>query len=190
MSWKQTVQKEGDMLSAWINGSTRRYAIYYWPVSGFVEVWSFIKVGNGYHQCPLPVKCLKPVFNTDGHPTVVLTLAQGQKPKNFRLYKLIYIHFIGDISAKQQVRHSNDIKTDLRRCNLIPGTRKQNMQDAKVNGLLAWRTKPPMTDDDVRECRKLYLSRQMTWPELAERYHRSCKHIQRICTGKRRKNVP
>jgi len=192
MAWKLTTKREGPWVGAWINGFNRRYLIYWWPGNGHFEVWSCLKpTGKGHPvRVDYPYLLMKPAINSDGHPYVGgLKRTDESKTESLVVYKLLYSHFSDvPLPPGQQVRHFNDHPLDLRRCNLKPGTPAENAEDAVRNGRV--HRGPKLTPEDHHNIRHEYASGRMNQRELSEKYHRSRKHIQRICTGRRGKRSP
>ena len=72
-------------------------------------------------------------LNGMGYPHVNLT--NNKRNKKFALHRVIAWTFLGPIPDGMVVRHLNDVKTDCRVENLAIGTQRDNIQDAKRNGI-------------------------------------------------------
>jgi hypothetical protein len=92
------------------------------------------------------------------------------------------------------VRHLNDIKTDNRPCNLARGTHSDNAMDAFCNG--KWHHakgvshgSAKLTEDQVREIRRLYATGVFTQQELALRFGVDQRTVSEIIRRKIWKHV-
>jgi len=121
-----------------------------------------------------PGRILKQRLDPDGRPYVWLYL-HGKRTTH-RVSHLVADAFLPPKSPTDQVlRHLNDDPTDNRIENLAWGTYSDNMADAIRNG----KHKPPpihmgeanshakLTEDQVREIRRLYATGNFTQQELA-----------------------
>ena len=116
-------------------------------------------------------RILKPTIGEDGRPHVNLSL--HGKITTHRMAHLVADAFLPPKSPTDKVlRHLNDDPTDNRTENLAWGTRSDNMLDAIRNG--KWCAKKgvahgsaKLTEDQVREIRRLYATGKFTQQELA-----------------------
>ena len=94
------------------------------------------------------------------------------------------------------VRHINDIKTDNRVCNLAWGTYSDNMADSIRNGKHVAPGSPgaangraKLTEDNVREIRRLYATGQFTQQDLALKFGVAQSVISDIVKRRKWKHV-
>lgn len=80
-------------------------------------------------------RILKPQYNTKKYFQVIL-YDEKQKPKTFKVHRLVAEAFIPKINGKEQVNHINGIKTDNRVENLEWVTDIENKRHAIENGLV------------------------------------------------------
>ena len=110
------------------------------------------------------------------------------------LHRLLYEHFIGPIPKGLTVNHRNGIKTDNRLSNLELATHSEQQNHAYALGLQK-RAKgeerggvSKLTDDIVREIRRLYV-RRPTMKELGDRFGVSECTISMVLKRKRWSHV-
>jgi len=147
-----------------------------------IEVWKPVVGFEGTYEVSVQLgirriatgRILKQSFDTHGRPRVCLCL--HGKQTTHRVAHLVADAFLPPKGPTDQVlRHLNDIKTDNRIENLAWGTYSDNTADSIRNG--GWKP-PPMhlgekqhfaklTEDTVREIRRLYATGKFTQQELA-----------------------
>ena len=54
--------------------------------------------------------------------------------KHFRIHRLVYLTWIGDIPPGLQINHKDDNRSNNHYTNLYAGTQKQNINDCIING--------------------------------------------------------
>jgi len=131
----------------------------------------------------------------DGHGCPRVTLCLHGKQTTHHVAHLVADAFLPPKGPTDQVlRHLNDIKTNNRIENLAWGTRSDNAFDAIRNG--KWRapkgiahSRAKLTEDDVREVRRLYATGKFTQQELALKFGVSQMTISNIVRRKLWKHV-
>jgi hypothetical protein len=169
-------------------------------VVGGEEIYAISNTGNARsRRIPRSGKrfghwrLLKPMINSYGYLRVSLYL-NGKKTT-----RLIH-HLVADAFLPPKgptdtvVRHLNDDKLDNRVENLARGTYSDNMADSIHNGkhvvpkgVAHYRAK--LTEDNVREIRRLYATGNFTQRELALHFGVSQKAIWQIVLRTRWKHV-
>jgi DNA-binding XRE family transcriptional regulator len=159
-------------------------------VDGTVEEWRSIRgyemlyeVSNiGRVRRTATGRILRPGIDRRGYQRVALCLRGKQTSRQVS-------HLVADafLPAKcptdTVVRHLNDNKLDNRVANLARGTQKDNVADSMrngtfVRGILHGQAK--LTDDIVREIRRLYATGNFTQVELARRFGVSQRTINDV----------
>ena len=113
----------------------------------------------------------------------------GRSGKWETVHRLVYKTFIGDIPKGLFVRHLNDNPVDNRVENLKLGTQKDNMQDAKRNGLMLGRAKKIDDDQKAEIIRLKHSNPKMPNRLIADKYKVSRKTIDRVITENRGKRA-
>jgi len=160
------------------------------PVVGFEETYEVSileirRISTG--------RILKPWFDRYGRPCVILCLCG--KRRRFRVSHLVADAFLPPKSPTDQVlRHLNDDPTDNRPENLAWGTRSDNAQDSIRNGTFhdvkgTANGNAKLTEDQVREIRRLYATGEFSLQELALQFGLSKGEIWRIVRRKTWKHV-
>jgi len=140
-----------------------------------------------------PGRILKQQLDPQGRPTVVLYL-RGKR-RTFRVSHLIADAFLPPKSSADQVlRHLNDNPADNRIENLAWGTYSDNNADAIRNGKFhsqkgVLHGGAKLTDDKVREIRRLYATGNFTQQELALKFGVAQSVISDIVKRKKWKHV-
>ena len=166
------------------------------PIVGFEETY---EISTAYRVASLPRKgrprrrILKPCPNSHGCPQVQLYL-RGKRT-NHKVAHLVADAFLPAKSSTDQVlRHLNDNPADNRIANLAWGTYSDNQQDSIRNdkhrapkGVANGGAK--LTEDDVREIRRLYATGNFTRRELARQFGVSVPTISKIVNRQTWKHV-
>jgi hypothetical protein len=119
-------------------------------------------------------RMLQPSVDQQNRPFV--TLYSCGRPTQFLVSRLVADAFLPPKTPTDTViRHLNDNPSDNRAVNLARGTQKDNMADAIRNGRLnaprgTANGRAKMTEDQVREIRRLYATGDHTLKELAVRF--------------------
>ena len=156
---------------------------------GVSDRWRVCRIAGG--QGARPGRILKQSLDTHGRPRVCLYF-HGKK-KTIRVSHLVADAFLPPKSSADQVlRHLNDDPADNRIENLAWGTYKDNTQDAIRNekmakGIAHGRAK--LTEDNVREIRRLYATGEFSYRELGLRFGVSDRAIYMIVQRKTWKHV-
>lgn len=151
---------------------------------GAIEVWKPVVGYEGTYEVSIlgvrriapgcgtwPSRMLKQWLDNHGRPCVSLYL-HGKRTIH-RVAHLVADAFLSPKGPTDQVlRHLNDDPTDNRVENLAWGTYSDNRQDAIRNDRLrpqkgVARYNAKLTEDDVREIRRLYATGKFTQQELA-----------------------
>jgi len=139
-----------------------------------------------------PWRLLKPRLDTNGYLSVTLCL--HGKQTNHLIHHLVADAFLpAKCPTDTVVRHLNDDRLDNRVENLARGTYSDNLSDAFCNG----RSSPrgcshgmaKLTEDDVREIRRLYVMGCISQRELALRFGVDRVTIGRIVLRKNWKHI-
>lgn len=105
-------------------------------------------------------RIIKPYLG-DGYPTV--NLSKNNKSKTHRIHILVLTAFRGPCPKGLVSCHLDDIKTNIKSSNLVWGTRKENAEDALLNGK---RTPHKLTEPKVRRMKELWNTGEWTKREL------------------------
>ena len=99
-------------------------------------------------------RMLKPAFDSDGYPRVVLCL-EGQKQR-FTVHRLVLLAFKGPRPDGLQSLHGDGNPANCSLANLRYGTQQQNAEDARKHGTLyrgERHHKAKLTESDIRSIR-------------------------------------
>jgi hypothetical protein len=140
----------------------------------------------------LPNRIVKPRDTEKGYDSVILY--KDGKQNSFRLHRLVYLAFIGDIPNKMQINHLNAIKKDNRLNNLELVTHQQNMDHAKKLGLIKGHKgvnnhASKLSNFKVRMIRESYKKGLQTITELSNYYDISYTTASRIVNYKMWKHI-
>lgn len=122
---------------------------------------------------------LKP-FHLRGYARV--TLRQGRDRPVYFVHRLVLEAFVRRRLADEQCRHLNGNSRDNRLCNIVWGTAHENMIDRQNHGTVvrgARHHKTPLTDEDVREIRRMRAA-GVGGPTLSKRFGISHVAIYKI----------
>jgi hypothetical protein len=138
-------------------------------------------------------RILRPAINSRGCPTVTLYLCGKRTTR-------LISHLVADAFLPKKaptdtvVRHLNDNPADNRLENLAWGTYSDNRQDAIRNdrlnqpiGVAHWNAR--LTEDNVREIRRLYATGEFSYQELGLRFGVSKQMVSSIVHRRNWKHV-
>ena len=146
------------------------------------EVWKYVVGYEGIYEVSdqgrvrriASGRILKPGLDTHGYMQVVLCF-HGDETKRLMAHLVADAFLPSKSPTDQVVRHLNDDPSDNRACNLARGTYSDNMTDSMRNnrfcvpkGVSHWKAK--LTEDDVREIRRLYATGNFSHREIAVRF--------------------
>lgn len=136
-------------------------------------------------------RILKQSNRGGGYPSVGLYL-DGNRT-HFKISHLVADAFLpAKTLTDTVVRHLNDDKSDNRACNLARGTHHDNHMDAVRNGKTlkgGMNPKAKLTEDDVREIRRLHATGKFLLRELALQFSVIFQTISLIVLRKTWKDV-
>lgn len=111
-----------------------------------------------------------------GYVRVRLCNRDGRNGRRFLVHRLVWQAFRGRLPKELTINHRNGIATDNRLDNLEPATMSEQMIHAYATGLQV-RAKgeargrvAKLTDETVREIRRLYVPGRVTYAMLAARF--------------------
>jgi predicted XRE-type DNA-binding protein len=158
------------------------------PIVGYEGVYEISSTGNVRIRYVLggqgrlgSWRLLKPVTDSDGYLFVNLCL--NGKHTMHRIHHLVADAFLPEkCTTDRVVRHLNDVPSDNRACNLARGTYQDNAIDDVRNGGRTGSANgnAKLTEDIVREIRRLYATGEFSQRELARRFGVSQSVISRI----------
>lgn len=113
---------------------------------------------------------LKIILGRGGYHQV--TLRKDGKQNNYLVHRLIATTFIPNPDNKPTVNHKNSVRTDNSLQNLEWATYSENNKHAYLNGRNPSRfgedhPGAKLTEDEVRQIRRLYMPRKITMKTLA-----------------------
>ena len=124
----------------------------------------------------------------DDHGYIRVTLHRNGTGKEGRVHRLVMAAFLGECPPGKEVNHKSGDKTDNRLENLEYTTLQENMRHAwhvlgrpnmtKGEGHPAAK----LTDNEVREIRRLFATGRFTKVKLGKMFNVSHKTIERIVT--------
>jgi len=136
-------------------------------------------------------RILKPAIDEDGRPWVWLYL-HGKRTKRYVSHLVANAFLPPKGPTDQMLRHLNDDPTDNRVENLAWGTYRDNTQDSILNGTKptgSTHTNAKLTEDNVREIRRLYATGALSYRKLARQFGVSTMTISNIVRRKKWKHV-
>lgn len=144
-----------------------------------------------YRRLPTRYRILDLYENVrSGYPQV--RISSGKRNLKMRyVHQLVLEAFVGPRPEGLQARHLNDIKTDNRIENLCWGTKKENVEDAILNGRTRHGERVPsskLTESQVVQVRRL-VSSGLGQKEVGALFGIRQSSVSRICTGKRWRHV-
>ena len=115
---------------------------------------------------------LKPILQQNGY--VYANLHKSNKPKLFRIHRLVAIAFIPNSENKPQINHKNGIKTDNSVVNLEWVTASENVKHAYKNGLSRILKAQNgrnaiLKNEDVKMAREIYNTTNLTQKQIWEK---------------------
>lgn len=132
---------------------------------------------------------------TDDHGYIRITLHKKGRGKTIRIHRIIMETFHGECPSGMEVNHKNGDKTDNRLSNLEYVTLQENMHHswnvlgrpnmAKGEG----HGMSKLTDNDVREIRRLFETGQYTKVAIGKMFNVTHKAIERVVTRRNWKHV-
>ncbi len=131
----------------------------------------------------------------DDHGYIRVTLHVNGRGREIRIHRLVMIAFVGDCPPGKEVNHKNGDKTDNRLKNLEYVTLQENMNHAWYvlgNRNIVKGEKSPnakLTDNDVREIRRLFATGHYTKVALGKTYGVTHKTIERIVNRRLWKHI-
>jgi hypothetical protein len=126
-----------------------------------------------------------------GYLRVCLSTRERRNPRKMLVHRVVYEAFKGPIPPGFTVNHGNGRKTDNRPENLGLATMSEQMHHAYATGLQARACGEArgrvakLTEEAVREIRRLHRPRTSSTRELAERFGVSIGCIQSVIRGDR-----
>lgn len=128
---------------------------------------------------------MKTPIDSVGYPHTVLM--RDRRPVKFRVHELVLLCFVGLRPKSMDACHCNGNRLDNRAVNLRWDTRKENWRDTLKHGtrVRGERVKNArLSENDVREIRRLRGSGEMGIRRLAKRYDVAPGTIQSVLKGK------
>ena len=149
---------------------------------------------NGYYITK--TRILRPRPNTDGYLTVAFY--RNKKRQDFAVHLLVLEAFIGFCPSRMEACHNDGDPSNACLSNLRWDTHAANMQDRILHGRGCQETNPKgkeiwwskITEQDVKEIRRLYASGQYTQSELAVTYGVGQTLISRVVLRRIWRHVP
>jgi len=143
-----------------------------YQISDLGNVKSFKISGDGV--------IMKQFVRESGYKYVTL---RGEKKSNHRIHILVAKHFIPNPDNKKTVNHNDGDKANNKKSNLSWMTGKENSEHAVNNGLISKKIKPRITEDELIQMKNEYLTTDISQKDLADKFGRSYRHIQRLLKG-------
>lgn len=143
---------------------------------------------NHYYVTPdgevYSVRKLKPRPGNGGYLRVMLYNRSTKKGKDFSIHRLVAEGFIPNPENLPEVNHKNSDRSDNRVENLEWCTKSYNIQHAyrkgkkSIKGVLNGRS--TLTEVQVKEIRAIYEDGEMSYIQIAERFHSKKSTISNI----------
>jgi len=123
---------------------------------------------------------------------LMVSLYKKRCRRNFPIHTLVLSTFSGIRPRGFIARHLDGNKLNNTIDNLKWGTYEQNIEDARKHGVLACGEKnghAKLTDQDIRQIRKLYAGTNMTQSDIAKVFKTARNNITRIINYTRWKHI-
>jgi HNH endonuclease len=156
------------------------------PIMGHPDYY-VSKCGDIYSTKRSKLRQLKPQLDQDGYPHV--GLSTNSRHYTIKVQRLVALHFIGPKPADKVVCHNDGNKLDCSVTNLRYDTQRNNIADIYLHG----NENPPrgsmngmakLTEDNVRELRRLKSAEGLSHSQLGERFGISREQARDIANRK------
>lgn len=158
-------------------------------IDGYKELYQVSNLGNVRSFKYNTSRILKERINRRGY--CYINLCQNGKYKSCSIHRLVAIAFLG--KSDLTVNHKDGDKENNLLENLEWLTHKENLNHAKENGLIKIfgedNPNSKLTEDNVREIRKLYQEKKTKVRSLSFKYNVSKYAIRQIINGNSWKHV-
>jgi hypothetical protein len=132
---------------------------------------------------------MTPSLANTGYLVLNLWDAEGI-PTTYQVHSLVMLAFVGPRPYGNEVRHLNGNKLDNRLENLCYGTVRENWQDRWKHGTaVKCISNASVTEEQVREIRKLCEETDLTYKEIGEKFGVGYGCIQGIASGRTWKHI-
>ena len=163
------------------------------------EIWKDIKQYNGKYQASdngrirnAKKKVLKTFIDKSGY--LLVSLYKDGKNKTFRVHRIIYETFFGDIPNDFQINHKDFNRSNNKINNLEAVTREQNVKHSlhntiranayDANGNRISKGNSKINKEIAEEIRTIYATEDVTYNDLAKAYGIKRSTVGDVITGK------